>query len=164
MPRFWLYVDLVFIGAGLGLTMLTLLIAVQQSVERRKLGVATSLSQFSRAIGGAFGVAIMGAFLTAGLAAQLNTIAQTEGAKITIEQASEFAANPNALIDPQEKAKLPPETLDVLQQAMAVSIHKVFWVGAVLSALALCVAFFLPAEIDESMREGEKIIMAENVQ
>jgi hypothetical protein len=65
-PRFWLYLDLVLIGAGLGLTMLTLLIAVQQAVERTKLGVATSLNQFSRAIGGAFGVAIMGAVLTAG--------------------------------------------------------------------------------------------------
>src|SRR5215203_1714613 len=40
--RFWLYFDLVLIGAGLGLTMLTLLIAVQQSVERAQLGIATS--------------------------------------------------------------------------------------------------------------------------
>src|SRR6185503_10911066 len=62
-PRFWLYFDLVLVGAGLGMTMLTLLIAVQQAVDRTKLGVATSLNQFSRAIGGAFGVAIMGAFL-----------------------------------------------------------------------------------------------------
>ena len=77
-PRFWLYFDLVMIGAGLGLTMLTLLIAVQQAVERTKLGVATSLNQFSRAIGGAFGVAIMGAFLTVGFAAQLNNSARAE--------------------------------------------------------------------------------------
>ena len=74
-PRFWLYFDLVLIGAGLGMTMLTLLIAVQEAVERTKLGVATSLNQFSRAIGGAFGVAVMGAFLTTALAAQLNTFA-----------------------------------------------------------------------------------------
>jgi EmrB/QacA subfamily drug resistance transporter len=48
----WLYVDLVIIGIGLGSSMLTLLIAVQQAVERSKLGVATSLNQFSRSIGG----------------------------------------------------------------------------------------------------------------
>src|SRR4029078_990902 len=36
-PRVWLYADLVLIGAGLGLTMLTLLIAVQQAVPRNEL-------------------------------------------------------------------------------------------------------------------------------
>ncbi len=144
--RFWLYLDLVLIGSGLGLTMLTLLIAVQQAVERTKLGVATSLNQFSRAIGGAFGVAIMGAFLTAGLAAELNKAALDEKNNLTVERAAEYAANPNALIDPQAKAGLAEGTLEVLQTAMAASIHRVFWVGAILSALALMVAFLLPRQ------------------
>ncbi|HLM59170.1 MAG TPA: MFS transporter, partial [Pyrinomonadaceae bacterium] len=155
--RFWLYFDLVLIGAGLGLTMLTLLIAVQQAVERTKLGVATSLNQFSRAIGGAFGVAIMGAFLTAGLATELNKVAESGSANLTVEQAAAFAANPNALIDPQAKSTLAPETLDILQQAMAVSIHRVFWIGAVLSAMALFVALLLPKqEDDSSVRRTDK--------
>lgn len=158
--RVWLYVYLACIGAGLGMTMLTLLIAVQESVSRKKLGVATSLSQFSRAIGGAFGVAIMGAFLTVGLANQLNAVAETNP-NITPAQAAQYASNPNAVIDPQAKAKIPAETLEVLQEAMAVSIHKVFRVGAVLSLLALLVTFLLPEEIDTSERDGEKMIMAE---
>src|SRR4028119_289082 len=74
--RFWLYLDLILIGAGLGLTMLTLLIAVQQSVARTQLGIATSLNQFSRSIGGAVGVAVMGAVLSAGLAARLDEVAR----------------------------------------------------------------------------------------
>jgi EmrB/QacA subfamily drug resistance transporter len=165
--RLWLYVDLILIGAGLGLTMLTLLIAVQQAVERTKLGVATSLNQFSRAIGGAFGVAIMGAFLTAGLAVQLNKAAVSGKTNLTVEQAAAFAANPNALIDPQAKSELAPETLDVLQQAMASSIHRVFWIGAILSALALLVAFLLPKRGDDPTVHrtdgdaGEKMFMAE---
>lgn len=160
-PRFWLYFDLAMIGSGLGLTMLTLLIAVQQAVERTKLGVATSLNQFSRAIGGAFGVAVMGAFLTVGLAAQLDQAASSGNTNLTQEQAQEFAANPNALIDPQAKSTIAPETLEILQEAMAVSIHKVFQVGAVLSALALLVAIFLPKELGNNEAEGEKMIMAE---
>src|SRR3712207_8406543 len=64
--RAWLYLDLVLIGAGLGLTMLTLLIAVQQAVPRTQLGTATSFNQFARSIGGAVGVAVMGAGLSAG--------------------------------------------------------------------------------------------------
>ena len=168
-PRYWLYFDLVLIGAGLGLTMLTLLIAVQQAVERSKLGIATSLNQFSRAIGGAFGVAIMGAFLTAGLASQLTSIAQNGDANMSVEQAQVFAANPNALVDPAAKAKISPETLSILQQAMAVSIHRVFWVGAILSTLAFGVSFLLPAqgkkkedeEVHLSKDCGERMLMAE---
>jgi len=147
--RFWLYLDLVLIGAGLGLTMLTLLIAVQQSVSRTQLGIATSLNQFSRSIGGAVGVAIMGTVLSAGLAAELNTFAQNNNSLITTSRAAELAANPNALIEPEARAALPPNVLDALQEAMAVSIHKVFWVGTVLSAMALLVCFFLPPRRDE---------------
>ncbi len=145
-PRYWLYFDLVLIGAGLGLTMLTLLIAVQQAVERTKLGIVTSLNQFSRAIGGAFGVAIMGAFLSAGLTTQLNATAQIGNPNLTVEQAKAFAENPNALVDPIAKAQISPETLGVLQQAMATSIHRVFWVGAILSFLAFGVSLLLPID------------------
>ncbi len=166
-PRVWLYVDLILVGAGLGWTMLTLLIAVQQAVERSKLGTATSLNQFSRAIGGAFGVAIMGAVLTAGLATNLNSAAQNENPDLTVAQAAAFAENPNALIDPQAKANLSVETLRILQNAMAASIHKVFWVGAILSLLALLVAFFLPSKPGEETvhttdsAAGGKMLMAE---
>ncbi len=158
--RYWLYFDLVIIGAGLGLTMLTLLIAVQQSVQRTQLGVATSLNQFARSIGGAVGVALMGTVLSAGLAAELDKFARNNGSLITVERASELAANPNALIEPQARAALPPGVLDALQEAMATSIHKVFWVGAVLSAMALLVCFFLPrleGKVEERELESREI-------
>ncbi|MBS1796665.1 MAG: MFS transporter [Acidobacteria bacterium] len=167
--RGWLYFDLILIGAGLGLTMLTMLIAVQQAVERSKLGVATSLNQFSRAIGGAFGVAVMGAFLTSGLASRLIEGAERGTTGLSVEQARLYAENPNALVDPAARAGIPAATLDVLQRAMADSIHNVFWVGAVLSGLALLVTFLLPAEgrrkeerkIRTDNNVGEKMLMAE---
>ena len=144
--------------------MLTLLIAVQQAVERNKLGIATSLNQFSRSIGGAFGVAIMGAFLTASLATQLNNAAKRENSVLTVERAAELASNPNALIEPQAKASLPAKTLDLLQDAMAKSIHTVFWVGAAFSALALLASLLLPQQTkkaEEISADGEKMLMAE---
>lgn len=165
-PRIWLYVDLVLIGMGLGLTMLTLLIAVQQAVERTKLGVATSLNQFSRAIGGAFGVAIMGVFLTAGLASELNKAAQSGNPFMTAAQAAEFSSNPNALIEPKAKAQIPGETLAILQNSMATSIHRVFWVAAILSFLAFAVSLLLPKEKENDIHRtdgdvGEKTFMAQ---
>lgn len=169
--RLWLYVDLILIGAGLGLTMLTLLIAVQQSVARSQLGIATSLNQFSRSIGGAVGVAVMGAVLSAGLAARLSEVARDGSGVLTVERAAELAANPNALIDPQAQAALPPGALEALRGAMASSIHNVFWVGTVLAALALLVSFYPPRAGDDTSvppteaecnaGTGERLMMAE---
>ena len=163
-PQNRLYIDLVFVGCGLGMTMLTLLIAVQQAVSRSQLGIATSLNQFSRAIGGAFGVAIMGTVLTAGLAKQL-LAAAAEG-HISQNQALAFASNPNALIEPSARAGLSVETLTVLQTSMAAAVHPVFWVGAVVSLLAFGIALFLPkrkprnAEPELAEDCGEKMLMA----
>jgi MFS family permease len=160
--RAWLYIDLMVIGAGLGLSMLTLLIAVQQAVDRTQLGIATSLNQFSRSIGGAIGVAIMGAVLTASLASELRRAAVTGGA-LSEQQAIEFASNPNALIEPSAKAAVPAETLEVLQTALGQAIHPVFWVGAVTAGLGLLVVLFLPKERQEedSTIDGERLIMSE---
>ncbi len=170
-PRVWLYVDLVLIGAGLGLTMLTLLIAVQQSVGRAQLGIATSLNQFSRSIGGAVGVAIMGAVLSAGLASHLQSYARTSAGTLTPERAAELASNPNALIEPEARAALPPEVLDELQEAMASAIHNVFWTGTALAFLAFLVALRLPRHGDAAFappdeeaccaETGERMVMAE---
>ncbi len=165
-PKYLLYFDLAMIGAGLGLTMLTLLIAVQQAVDRSKLGVVTSLTQFSRAIGGAFGVAVMGAFLTAGLASQLSAAAE-RGENLTSEQAAAFASNPNALIDPVAQTALPPATLEVLRNSMAHSINRVFLVGTILSICAFFAVLFLPKKnekVSGSQTDnecGEKMLMAE---
>lgn len=53
--------DALFGGIGMGLSMVPMLIAVQNAVPRSSLGVATSLTQFFRSVGGAVGVAVMGA-------------------------------------------------------------------------------------------------------
>ena len=62
-----LFADMGLMGTGLGFAMLSLLLAVQHSVSRAELGLATSLNLFARSIGGAVGVAIMGAILSAGM-------------------------------------------------------------------------------------------------
>ncbi len=50
----------VLLGAGLGLSMQTILIALQNDVEFKDMGIATSSNTFFRSLGGAFGTAIFG--------------------------------------------------------------------------------------------------------
>jgi hypothetical protein len=47
----------------MGLTMVPMLIAVQSAVPRTELGAATSMLQFFRTVGGAIGLAVMGAVM-----------------------------------------------------------------------------------------------------
>ena len=55
-------------GAGLGFTMQTIVTAVQNSVERRDMGAATSSITFFRQMGGSVGAALFGAVLSSRLA------------------------------------------------------------------------------------------------
>ena len=67
-PRTLLIASCTILGAGMGMQMLSLLLAVQHAVDRSQLGLATSLNQFSRSVGAALGVSAMGAILARGLA------------------------------------------------------------------------------------------------
>ncbi|MEA2520041.1 MAG: hypothetical protein QOF49_2121, partial [Chloroflexota bacterium] len=61
-------------GVGMGLTSTTLLVVIQGAVEWQRRAVATGLVQFSRTIGGAVGVGIMGGVLTAFVGAASSAI------------------------------------------------------------------------------------------
>lgn len=108
------------IGAGMGMSMLSLLLAIQHGVPRAHLGLATSLQQFSRSVGAAIGVAGMGALLTrglAGLALPGGIGSLGAGTALTGAARLQFAA----------------------------ALHQVFVAGAVLAGASLIAAFFLPA-------------------
>jgi EmrB/QacA subfamily drug resistance transporter len=54
-------IGLVVFGFGFGMVGQVLIVAVQNSVERHELGVATATTGFFRAVGGAVGAAVLGA-------------------------------------------------------------------------------------------------------
>ena len=58
-------IALVAFGLGFGMVTQVLVTAVQNSVERRELGVATATTGFFRALGGAVGAAVLGAVFAA---------------------------------------------------------------------------------------------------
>jgi predicted MFS family arabinose efflux permease len=58
-------IGLVLFGLGFGMVTQVLITAVQNSVDRRELGVATATTGFFRALGGAVGAAVLGAVFAA---------------------------------------------------------------------------------------------------
>ena len=61
-------------GMGLGFTMQVVVTAVQNSVDRRHMGVATASVTFFRSMGGAIGTALLGAILNIRLKHHLSEI------------------------------------------------------------------------------------------
>jgi MFS family permease len=70
-------------GIGMGLTMVPMLIAVQSAVPRSELGMATSMIQFFRTVGGAIGLAVMGAVMAWRLGAGASRAEALHGVFVT---------------------------------------------------------------------------------
>ena len=123
-------------GAGLGMTMQTIVTAVQNAVEYRDLGTATSATTFFRQMGGTIGAAIFGAILANRLALHLT------------EQLgpAAFAAQNNGAINInnlQAIQALPEPVKTSVLTAFTRALDDVFLVGVPVVALALVVALFL---------------------
>jgi EmrB/QacA subfamily drug resistance transporter len=127
-------------GAGMGLIMAPLLIVVQNSIPRSQLGVATSITMFSRTMGGAIGVALLGAVMTRVFRGQL--LALVAGA--AKEKLRSFLQNPEVLLQPAMREEMPPLLLTGLRGALAQALHAAFLVGLLIAVLALLSAFLLP--------------------
>lgn len=70
-------VVMVFLGLGMGVAMPVLNLAIQNEVEQKDLGVATSSSQLFRSLGATVGTAVFGAMLTAGILTQVPAMRET---------------------------------------------------------------------------------------
>jgi EmrB/QacA subfamily drug resistance transporter len=77
-------------GIGLGPSMGTFNIAVQNAVPRSQMGVATSSSQFFRQIGGTVGIALFGAVMTHNLATEAARLPAAPGAQVHVMSLSDL--------------------------------------------------------------------------
>ncbi len=126
--------DLGLMGAGMGLSIPAFLIAIQSTVERRALGSATSMLQFSRSIGGTVGVAVAGAVLSLRVAAEL----RGRGG------AADLSAL-NGLLAGGEGAAAAPVVVDAaVRTALAHGIAAVFALAFVAALLGLIATLFAP--------------------
>lgn len=91
-------VVMIALGLGMGVAMPVLNLAIQNEVEQKDLGVATSSSQLFRSLGSVIGTAVFGAMLTAGILAQVPEMRDT--AYIQTLAKSEQVAKLGSIDDP----------------------------------------------------------------
>jgi hypothetical protein len=137
------------LGVGLGATMPVFTLAVQNAVERRFLGTATSSIQFFRQMGGVLGSAIFGSILANRFAPALREALPPDVVgRLTPEQIGRLD-NPQVLMQAESgvMSALDPLAQEMLQQAiriaLAVSLHDVFVLSASVVAVAIVAAFFV---------------------
>lgn len=127
---FWM----VALGLGVGLVMPVLTLAVQNAVDRKHLGTATSTVTFFRSIGSSLGAAIFGAVLINRLTAHLGeTLPGQAGEEIS----KNLSSSTHSL------QQLPPETIHTVLTAFANAFHDVFLWGLPFAILAFITALFL---------------------
>ena len=122
-------------GLGLGLIMPTATLAVQSTVEKHMLGVATSATQFIRSLGSTVGTAVVGSLVTNTYANNLtaNAPAQAPGRLVAALK------DPNALVSDQARQALTraasafpggeqvvQQILGVARDALSSAIHEGF--------------------------------------
>ncbi|WP_405793257.1 MFS transporter [Streptomyces sp. NBC_01506] len=120
------------LGIGIGLVMPVLILAVQNSVQPRDLGTATSANNYFRQIGGSVGAAIFGTLFADRLTDAL------------ADRVPSGAGLPSAeSITPQMVHALPPALRDSYIQAYADAMPRIFLYLVPVLLLGLLIACFL---------------------
>ncbi|MDH2429947.1 MFS transporter [Sphaerisporangium sp. TRM90804] len=131
---YWLLaVYMVLIGAGVGMTMQNLVLSVQNQVEPEQLGAASASVAFFRSLGGAVGVAVLGALLAHRVASYTE-----EGlAKVGVR------AVPGSKGAVPDIAALPGPVRTVVESAYGHGVGDVFLYAAPAALLALVAILFI---------------------
>ncbi|MEV7151942.1 MFS transporter [Streptomyces sp. NPDC093084] len=132
-PRWQYSVWMAVLGAGIGMVMPVLVLAVQNSVRPADLGTATSANNYFRQIGGSVGAAVFGTLFADRLTDALHRRLSAAGARLP---------DPESLT-PQLVHALPPALRDAYIRAYADAMPRIFLYLVPLLVLGLLIACFL---------------------
>jgi hypothetical protein len=113
----------------MGLVMQVLVIAVQNAVDHRDLGVATSGNSLFRSIGGSVGTAVLGAIFAT---------------RLGVELADRIPGGETRGLSLEAIAQLPPAMRSSYAQAFTASIDTIFLVATVIAMLGFALSWLLP--------------------
>ncbi|HEY4027238.1 MAG TPA: MDR family MFS transporter [Candidatus Dormibacteraeota bacterium] len=155
-PGWQVTIDIVVVGAGLGLTFPLTLVAVQSALPREYLGVATSQVQFWRNLGGTIGAAVLTSILVNRLPSAVSeqVAALHLPPQVKLPSSAGGNSSPQALFDPNNlahmRASLPPQAAPLFDQfiqatraGLASTLHELFLIAAGIMVVALVASLFL---------------------
>lgn len=129
-PLWQAFIYMAVMGMGLGMAMQPLVLAVQSKLEMRDMGAGTSTATFARSLGGALGVAVLGALLNNRLASELPS-GGSGGGSMSINEPSKILA-------------LPAPVREMIQEGFVNALHPVFLTAALVTVVAVVLSLLLP--------------------
>lgn len=151
-------VNIIIAGFGLGVTMPLYVIAIQNAVPYKILGVATSSGAFFRSLGGSVGLAIFGSIMNNRFASELTAkIPDSAKAIIGPERLEALSHNPQALLSSEAQAQLMAilkqagpqgsalfqQTLEALRRSLETALSQVFLIGVLVLVIAFLINLFI---------------------
>lgn len=132
---YWIIASyMLLLGIGIGNVMQVLVLAVQNAVHPREVGVATSGATFFRSIGGTVGTAIFGAVMTSGLERRLSEEMGTAAGQF---DASAVTSSVSTI------ASLPAQVQAIVLDAFTYALDHVFLVAAPILAIGFVLSLAL---------------------
>jgi EmrB/QacA subfamily drug resistance transporter len=128
----------VLVAVGLGMLIPIYTICVQNAVPKEQLGTATAGMQFFSQLGESIGVTAVGIAFSAALVKALPPGLRQAG--ITPDSIAD-------LFRPEALAKLGPDTVAQLRQALAVAFSHVYWIWAMVALAALLITVALLTDL-----------------
>ena len=131
------------LGLGLGCVMQVLVLAVQNAVDYKDLGVATSGATLFRSMGGTVGTAVLGSIFNNRLASELSSV-------FPVGSAAAASSSGSSGLSKAELARLTPTLHIGYLHAFTQALSTIFEVAAAIGALAFALSWLLP---DRTLRE-----------
>ena len=155
-------------GMGLGATLPTFIISVQNAFPHHMLGVVTASLQFFRNIGGAVGTAVLGSFMTIRLGDWLSGPLASVPKESLPPEVIERLRDPQVLMNPGAMSQIRHlaeqeegggvalnVVIEGLRATLAAAMHDVFLLGLGITVLAVVVTlFFREIPLRETIAEG----------
>src|SRR4051812_6312462 len=159
-PYSFLAGSFVLMGLGMGLIMSPMSTAAMNAVDRTKAGVASGILSMSRMVGGTFGVAVLGALVTALGKHKLGELLPQAGAATREHLASSLGAGASGRGSPQ--------VADAMRESFVYALQHSLKLGAAVAAAGAALAWWLVAPLPAAAADvvvagapGEELAEAE---
>ncbi|MEA3142936.1 MAG: hypothetical protein QOG31_260 [Thermoplasmata archaeon] len=133
--KWFIGVGMFLLGAGIGMTMQVMVLAVQNSLPMRQMGVGTAANNFMRSMGSVIGVSLFGVFLNKEIRAALRQLA-ANGVDPQLVGGI-LQSSPGKIHD------LPPAIRDVVTTHVATGVGHIFLYSIPVVLLAFVLTLFL---------------------
>ncbi len=145
---------LIIVGMGLGAVMSNYMVAAQNVVSKREMGVVTSSMTLFRSIGGTIGVTILGAFVNQRMVEELGRNLPS-GAMSSLPTTDVNSIG--GLLMSSAAATIPGPILESIRLSLSNSITYMFLMGAIIVLFALVTSVFVRGVPLKSSQEYHEI-------